>query len=335
MNNSDMKKLLLSIIIIVMFCFGHNKVLAQDKYEMTVAPDGSGDFKTIQQAIDASRSFPDKRIKIFVKNGVYHEKLVVPAFNNRLSLIGESAEKTIISWDDYFGKMEKGRNSTFYTYTLLVEADEFYAENLTIENTAGPVGQAVALNIRGDRCVLRNCRILGNQDTLYTDGLNSRQYFDSCYIEGTTDFIFGGSTVLFDYCTIYSKKNSFITAASTPQGKSFGYVFRNCKLSAADSISKVYLGRPWRDFARVVFMYCELGGHIIPAGWSNWSGTERDKTAYYAEYGNTGKGADPSQRVPWSHQLTKDQSAQYTLLNILAPEKPMEKPADQWVNGKY
>jgi pectinesterase len=217
---------------------------------------------------------------------------------------------------------------------MLVEADDFYAENLTIENTAGPIGQAVALNIRGDRCVIRNCRILGNQDTLYTDGLNSRQYFDNCYIEGTTDFIFGSSTVLFDNCTICSKRDSYITAASTPQGKSFGYVFRNCKLIAAEGISKVYLGRPWRDFARVVYMNCELGSHILPAGWSNWSGTDRDKTAYYAEYGNTGKGADPSQRVPWSHQLTKEQSAEYTLLKILAPEKPIEKPADQWISGK-
>jgi pectinesterase len=330
-----MKIHLIISLIVVPFCFGQNNVSAQDKYEMTVSPDGSGDFKTIQQAIDASKSFPDKRIKIFIKNGVYHEKIVVPAFNTRLSLIGESAEKTIISWNDYFGKMEKGRNSTFYTYTMLVEADDFYAENITIENTAGPVGQAVALNIRGDRCVLRSCRILGNQDTLYTDGLNSRQYFDNCYIEGTTDFIFGGSTVLFNNCTICSKKDSYITAASTPQGKSFGYVFVKCKLIALDGVTKVYLGRPWRDFARVVYINCDLGAHILPAGWSNWSGTERDKTAYFAESGNSGKGADLLQRVPWSHQLTKEQASEYTLLKILAPEKPLETPADQWITGDH
>jgi pectinesterase len=330
-----MKTKVNGILLFILCCCGQDILFAQDKYEMTVAKDGSGDFKTIQQAIDASKSFPDRRIKIFVKNGVYHEKVVVPAFNNRLSLIGESSAKTIISWDDYFGKMEKGRNSTFYTYTMLVDADDFYAENITIENTSGPVGQAVALNIRGDRCVIRNCRILGNQDTLYTDGLNSRQYFDSCYIEGTTDFIFGGSTVLFDYCTIYSKKNSYITAASTPEGKSYGYVFRNCRLLASDSIRKVYLGRPWRDFAKVVFINCELGAHILPAGWSNWSGTERDKTAYYAEYGNKGAGAIISHRVPWSHQLTGEQAAEYSLLKILAPDRSLEMSADQWITGKY
>jgi pectinesterase len=320
-------------LLVMLSWFSPEYVGGQDKYEMTVSPDGTADFKTIQEAIDASRSFPDRRIKIFVRNGIYHEKIVVPAFNNRLSIIGESAEKTIISWDDYFGKMERGRNSTFYTYTMLVEADDFYAENITIENTAGAVGQAVALNIRGDRCVLRNCKIVGNQDTLYTDGLNSRQYFENCYIEGTTDFIFGGSTVLFRNCTIFSKKNSYITAASTPQGKKFGYVFQNCKIVAPDSITKVYLGRPWRDFARVVFMNCDLGAHILPAGWSNWSGTERDKTAFYAEYANRGKGSGNSGRVPWSHQLTKAEASEYTLSNILAAEKPLEQPPDKWITG--
>jgi pectinesterase len=160
-----------------------------------------GLFNTsIQQAIDASKSFPDQRITIFVKNGIYKEKIVVPACNTRLSIIGESAEKTIITFGDYFSRMNRGRNSTFYTYTLLVDADDFYAENLTVENSAGPVGQTVALHVSGDRCVFRNCRIIGNQDTLYTDGLNSRQYFEGCYIEGTTDFIFGAATVLFKNC---------------------------------------------------------------------------------------------------------------------------------------
>jgi pectinesterase len=307
---------------------------SQDVYKLTVAQDGTGDYKTIQAAIDAARSFPDQRVTIYVKNGVYKEKVVVPAVNTRLSIIGEDAEKTIITWDDYFNKINRGRNSTFYTYTLLVIADDFYAENLTIENSAGPVGQALALYVKGDRCVFRKCRILGNQDTLYTDGLNSRQYFDECYIEGTTDFIFGPATALFYNCIIFSKRDSYITAASTPEGKPFGYVFLNCKITGASEAKKVYLGRPWRDFAKVVFIKCELGAHIVPAGWSNWSGTERDKTAYYAEYGNTGPGADVSQRVPWSHQLTPDEAARYTVANVLSPVLPYEKPVDEWIKGK-
>jgi pectinesterase len=325
------KLLIISSIIVFI---NPGETFSQDVYKMTVAKDSSGDYTTIQAAIDASRSFPDQRITIFVKNGTYKEKIVVPACNTRLSIIGEDAGKTIITWNDYFGKMNRGRNSTFYTYTLLVIADDFYAENLTIENSAGPVGQALALYVKGDRCVFRNCRILGNQDTLYTDGLNSRDYFDGCYIEGTTDFIFGPATALFNNCTIFSKRDSYITAASTPEGKPFGYVFLNCKITAAPEAKKVYLGRPWRDYAKTVFVKCDLGSQIVPAGWSNWQGTARDKTAYYAEYGNTGPGADVSQRVSWSHQLTKEEAEKYTVTNILSPVLPMEKPVEQWIIGK-
>jgi pectinesterase len=320
------------LISALFFISGHTN--AQDIYEITVAGDGSGDYATIQKAIDACKSFPDKRIIIHVKNGVYHEKVVIPACNNKLSIIGESVEKTIISFGDYFGKINRGRNSTFYTYTLLIEADDFYAENLTIENSAGPVGQAVALHVNGDRCAFRKCRILGNQDTLYTDGLNSRQCFRDCYIEGTTDFIFGSATVLFDNCEIFSKANSFITAASTPQRKNYGYVFLNCKITAAQGVDKVFLGRPWRDFAKVVYMNCELGPHILPAGWSNWAGTSRDKTAYFAEYENRGPGAENSHRVEWSHQLTKAEAAKYTPEKILSPSLPYEAAPDLWTTGK-
>jgi pectinesterase len=320
----------LFLLLIITLALAPARVLAQDVYRMTVSQDGSGDYSSIQQAIDACKSFPDQRVTIFVKNGTYREKVLVPECNNRLSIIGENAEKTIITFGDYFNKINRGRNSTFYTYTLLVIADDFYAENITIENSAGPVGQAIALYVAGDRCVFRNCRILGNQDTLYTDGLNSRQFFDNCYIEGTTDFIFGAATVLFSDCTIHSKGNSYVTAASTPQGKFFGYVFLNCRLTAAENIQKVYLGRPWRDYARVVFIKCELGAHIQPAGWSNWQGTARDKTAYFAEYGNSGPGADISQRVGWSHQLSKKEAKKYSLKNIF----PFEKPVEEWITGK-
>lgn len=324
------KVLYISILLATVFPLC---ALSQDEYNITVALDGSGNFMTIQAAVDAARSFPDKRVTIHVKNGIYREKVVVPSVNTKLSIIGEDAAKTIITWDDYFGKINRGRNSTFYTYTLLVIADDFYAENLTIENSAGPVGQALALFVKGDRCVFRNCLLLGNQDTLYTDGLNSRQYFDGCYIEGTTDFIFGPATALFNNCTVHSKRDSYITAASTPEGKPFGYVFMNCKITAAPEAKKVYLGRPWRDYAKTVFIGCELGAHIVPEGWSNWSGTGRDKTAYYAEYNNRGAGADISRRVPWSHQLTKKEAKKYTIKNILSPVLPMEKPVEEWITG--
>lgn len=311
-----------------------NTLNGQDKFEMTVAQDGTGDFAKIQEAIDASKAFPDQRVIIHVRNGVYHEKVVVPACNNRLSIIGESAEKTIITYGDYFSKINRGRNSTFYTYSMLVEADDFYAENLTIENSAGPVGQAVALHVVGDRCAFHNCRIMGNQDTLYTGGLNSRQYYKDCYIEGTTDFIFGAATALFDNCQICSKTNSFVTAASTPHGKSYGYVFMNCKLIAKEGLNKVYLGRPWRDFAKVVYIKCELGAHIIPEGWSTWEGTSRDKTAFFAEFENIGKGADSTHRIGWSRQMSKGQAEIYTPAKILASDSHDETPVEKWTIGK-
>ena len=314
-------KSLFSMLILTGFC---SLAFAQYPTYYTVALDGSGDFTSIQKAIEACKSYPEKRITIFIKNGIYREKVRIPECNSKLSLIGESKEQTIITWGDYFNKIDRGRNSTFYTYTLLVEANDFYAENLTIENAAGPVGQAVALHIEGDRCIVKNCNILGNQDTLFTAGETSRQYFIRCYIEGTTDFIFGAAIALFDSCTLYSKSNSYITAASTPEGNKFGYVFRNCKLLAPDSVNKVYLGRPWRDFARVVFMFCEIGAHIRPEGWSGWGNRDDCKLAYYAEYKNFGPGASTVNRIGWSYQLTDKEAADFTSENILKPVVPFE-----------
>lgn len=287
------------------------------RYEIVVAQDGSGDFEFVQKAVDATKAFPDKRITIYIKNGIYHEKLRIPSWNTRLSIIGEEARKTIIVFDDYFDKMNRGRNSTFFTYTMLVEANDFYCENLTIENTAGPVGQAVALHVEGDRCVFMNCRILGNQDTLYASGEKSSQLFVDCRIEGTTDFIFGSATVVFSNCTIVSKKDSYITAASTDQGKEFGFVFIGCNLKAAKGVTKVYLGRPWRPYAKTVFMRCNLGTHITPEGWKEWSNTENKTTTFYAEYKNTGEASDTKHRAGWSHQLNDNEAAKYTLKNIL------------------
>lgn len=305
------------ILIILLSLFSSSVLFAQDKLLITVAQDNSEDYVSIQKAIDACKAFPDNRITIFVKNGTYKEKLVVPSCNPKLSIIGESVEKTIITFDDYFDKINRGRNSTFYTYTLLVQANDFRLENITVENTAGPVGQAVALHVEGDRCMFLNCHILGNQDTLYATGIYSRHYFVNCTVEGTTDFIFGEATVLFEHCSIHCKSNSYITAASTPEGKPFGFVFLNCKLTASESADKVYLGRPWRIFAKTAFLNCEMGAFICPAGWHNWDKPDAEQTSCFAEYKNTGVGAAEDKRVSWSHQLTDKEASVYTPEKIL------------------
>jgi pectinesterase len=310
-------KYLVSCIVVVTFLSASTTVFAQTVYKdkYTVAQDGSGDYKTLQEAINACKVFPDGRITIYLKPGIYREKVEVYSWTNKISLLGEDAATTIISFDDYSGK---GSHNTFTSYTVKVMGDDFYAENITFENAAGPVGQAVALHVEGDRCVFKNCRFLGNQDTIYTGGDSSRQYFSRCYVEGTTDFIFGAATAVFEDCIIHSKKNSYITAASTPEGKTYGYVFINCKLTATSEATKVYLGRPWRNYAKTVFVNCELGDHILPEGWHNWNKPDAEKTTFYAEYNATGKGANTAARVPWSHQLTKKEAQQYSVNRILA-----------------
>ena len=304
------------VILCALLIFSVHNLIAGN-YDFVVAPDGSGNFTSIQKAIDACKAFPDTRVTIYVKNGSYKEKVLVPSCNTQLSIVGESVEKTIITWDDYFDKINRGRNSTFYTYTLKIEANDFILENSTVENTAGPVGQAVALHSEGDKSVFRNCRFLGFQDTVYTAGRFSRMYFTNCHIEGTTDFIFGEATVLFEKCTIHCKGDSYITAASTQKGKPFGFVFIRCTLSAAHEVKNVYLGRPWRIYARVAFIQCEMGAFLKAEGWHNWDKPDVDKTTFFAEYKNSGPGASTNQRVTWSHQLTDIQAKGYTPVNIL------------------
>ena len=310
------------ILTFLAFILQLQTATAQYKTELYVALDGSGDFTSIQEAIDNAKAFPYERITIHIKNGVYREKVKVHAWNPMITLVGESREKTVITWDDYFDKIARGRNSTFHTWTLLVQGNDFRAENLTVENTAGPVGQALALSVEADRCVFINCAFKGRQDTVYTAQEGGRQYFKNCYIEGTTDFIFGEATVVFEDCEIRALTNSFVTAASTPKGTAYGYVFLHCRLTASDGAQKVYLGRPWRAHARTVYLYCELGAHILPKGWDNWSSAGNEKTAFYAEYQSTGPGAAPDQRVAWSHQLTKKEAKRYTLERIFRGWQP-------------
>ena len=316
------------ILLTFLWLFLGASLLSAQSYatEIFVAQDGSGDFANIQDAIDATKSFPDVRITIHIAAGVYREKVKVHSWNTKLTLKGAEEGRTIISWDDYFHSVARGRNSTFHTPTLLVQGEAFRAEDLTIENTAGPVGQAVALAVEADRCVFINCRLLGHQDTLYLAGGSvARHYFGQCYIEGTTDFIFGPATAYFEECTIHSKSSSYITAASTPEGQAFGFVFYQCRLTAAEGVDGVYLGRPWRAYARTAFLECHFGEHIKPEGWHNWSDPKRESTTFYAEYNNTGPGAILESRVGWCHQLSRRQARKYRPEHVFeaCPLSPM------------
>ena len=256
---------------------------------------------------------------IFVKKGTYKEKLIVPSWLTNIEICGEDRDNTIITYDDHANVFIPGTDrkmGTFRTYTVRVDGNDITFRNITIENNAARLGQAVALHTQGDRLTFVNCRILGNQDTVYTGGINTRLYFKDCHIEGTTDFIFGPSTAWFENCTIMSRTDSYITAASTPQDVEYGYVFNRCKLVAAEGVSRVYLGRPWRPYAHTLFMNCQLGKHILPVGWHNWSNTQNETTARYCEYDNHGEGAATKERAAWTRQLTKKEAAKVTLENV-------------------
>ncbi|TCD29521.1 pectin esterase [Pedobacter psychrodurus] len=326
------------ISILILNAFSFLYLYAQEpKYPstITVAQDGSGNYKTIQEAVNSVRDLGEKEVKIHVKNGTYKEKLIIPSWKIKISIIGEDAEKTIITCGDYSGKPNPMSNdafgnpnfSTYTSFTVLVKGNDIHLENLTIINSSGRVGQAVALHIEGDRFIAKNCKFLGNQDTLYAAIENSRQYFQDCYIEGTTDFIFGKATVVFQNCTIKSLSDSYVTAASTSAQQKFGFVFINCKLIADPAVAKAYLGRPWRPYAKTVFITCDLGKHILPEGWNPWKGDlmfpNKELTVFYAEYKNKGDGASPKTRLPWAKQLTDKEAKNYTLKNILGG-------VDQW-----
>ena len=292
---------------------------------ITVARDGTGEFRTISEAIEVCRAFMEYHKVIFVKAGTYKEKIVIPSWLTHIEILGENPEQTIITYDDHanilYPPTGKGMG-TFRTYTLKVEGSDITLKNLTIENNAAKLGQAVALHTEGDRIKIIGCRLLGNQDTLYTGVANTRLWLQDCYIEGTTDFIFGPSTAWFEACTIHSKADSYVTAASTPQGQQWGYVFNHCRLTAAPGVNKVYLGRPWRPYAHTLFMNSELGAHILPLGWENWNNPANEKTARYAEYANTGAGANTGARAPWTRQLSRKEAQQVTPEQVLRQWKP-------------
>ncbi|MDR0845546.1 MAG: pectin esterase [Tannerella sp.] len=311
----------LRMCVCLLFCYSCLLPAFAQEYDIVVDRNGTGQFRDIQEALESIRAFdPKGTITVFVKNGVYKEKLVLPTYVCNVRIIGESRDKTIISYDDHANINKMG---TFRTYTFLVRGNDITIENLTIENVAAQLGQAVALHLEGDRIIIRNCRILGNQDTIYTGRDNCRHYFENCYIEGTTDFIFGPSTCWFENCEILCKRNSYITAASTPQNIAFGYILNHCNIHLAEGVTGMYLGRPWRQYGMTLFMNCSLPEGINPAGWHNWNNVENEKTARYMEYNNTGKGSGTGERVKWSKILTAKEAAVYTLENVM-------KGCDNW-----
>lgn len=231
------------------------------------------------------------------------------------------------------------RMGTFESYTLLALGEGFECENMTIENDAmthhnpgwwqsrsnqAGVGQAVTVHCEADRAVFRNCRIHGFQDTVFTGNARSRQIYYGCYIDGTVDFIFGPATAWFEDCEIHSISKGYLTAASTPAENPYGYIFSHCRITADAQAQSVYLGRPWRNYASVIFMECDLPASIEAAGWHNWSDPKRELTARYAEYHNTGAGARTVERVQWSRQLTNAEASQITL------DRVMHMAANDW-----
>lgn len=319
------------LILLIAAVMASMQINAANKYDnpdtLFVSRDGTAEFRNIDDAIEVCRAFMEYHKVIFVKKGVYKEKLIIPSWLNNIEICGEDRDNTIITYDDHANIKLPATGKpmgTFRTYTLKIEGNNITLKNITIENNAAKLGQAVTLHTEGDKLVFVNCRFLGNQDTVYTGIAGTRLYFKDCYIEGTTDFIFGPSTAWFENCTIKSKINSYVTAASTPADQVYGYVFNHCRLIADDNVNQVYLGRPWRPFAYTLFMNCDLGRHIRPEGWFNWSNPENEKTARYMEYNNTGAGAKTSNRVGWCRQLTKKEAAKITLSEVF-------KECNDWI----
>ncbi|MFZ4581230.1 MAG: pectinesterase family protein [Paludibacter sp.] len=298
------------ISLLLFFAFVVSATAQNAPNTIIVDRNGTGHFRTIQQAIDSVRTYnPAGTVTIYIKNGFYKEKLIIPSHVCYLHIVGEDRDKTIINYDDHANINKMG---TFKTFTLKISGNDIVMENLTIENSAAQLGQAVALHLEGDRITFRNCKFLGNQDTIYAGRESARQLFENCYIEGTTDFIFGPATAWFEACTIHCKRNSYITAANTPQNVTYGFIFNNCNITLADSVNAMYLGRPWRAYSMTVFMNCVLPKGIQLVGWDNWRNPENEKTARYAEFNNSGEGAITDNRAKWIKILTKKEASKIT-----------------------
>ncbi len=308
-------------------------VAAQEKSVYVVDCHGSGDFTSVQACFDALPSKPEGWRTVRIMPGTYREKVTLDVYKNKVHILGEG--EVCIVWDDYSGKRADGYEMTTYdSYTMSVQADDVWLENLTVANDAGRVGQAVALETRGDRILIDRCRLTGDQDTFFARGYVSRIYVRESYIEGTTDFIFGPSIVLFDRCAIHCKAGSFITAASTTERNRYGFVFRDCCVTTAGDVTKLYLGRPWKSTARTVWLGCELPAAIRPEGWRDWHDAARKGDVYYAEWRCSGAGADRRGRVAWSCELSDAEAAGYIPAMIFAKKTGSEQFRDDW-SGRF
>ena len=290
-------------------------------------------------------------VTLHIAAGEYREKIVVTRPNVTFEGVGDKT--CIIYSHGAFEDMEDGtKRGTFRTATVRIDTHDFTARKIQFQNDAGIgaiAGQALALYVDGDRNYFEDCTFVGSQDTLFTaplplkeakpggfrgpgefhDRVMGRQYYKRCHITGDVDFIFGSASALFEDCTIFSKKAcdkpapespadeviyGYVTAASTPENCKFGYVFKDCKLISDCPKGSVYLGRPWREYAKTVFIHCELGEHIHPAGWQDWN--KPHDHFFYAEYDCYGPGAGTSKRADFSHQLTDAEAKEYTTTAI-------------------
>jgi len=322
-----MKRLLTIIVTLSALLTAHAQKNYDNPDTLVVSRDGTGEFRNIGEAIEVCRAFMEYHKVIYVKKGTYKEKLVIPQWLTNIEICGEDRDQTIITWDDHANikadispltsNLSPQKIGTFRTFTLKIEGSRITLKNITIENNSARLGQAVALHTEGDRLTFINCRFLGHQDTIYTGNAQTRLLFKNCYIEGTTDFIFGPSTAWFEGCQIFCKADSYITAASTPKESPYGYIFNHCTITCDTNVSKVYLGRPGRDYGYTLFMNCDLPRQIRPEGWHQWR-PEAVKTARYMEYNNRGEGAATAGRVTWSRQLTKKEAQQITLERVFS-----------------
>ncbi len=286
--------------------------------DAVVAADGSGQFHSLQDAIAAAPAGrPGRPWIIHVRPGSYRERLYVQREKRFLALVGEDAATTVVTFDLHANVPGTDGKpiGTFRTATAQIDADDFTAEGLTFENAAGPVGQALAVRVDGDRAAFRNCRFVGWQDTVLLN--RGRQYFEGCFISGHVDFIFGGATAFFDRCTIVARGDGYLTAASTPENERYGFVFSHCTVRGESLAVRTYLGRPWRSFASAAFLDTEMSEVVRPEGWHNWNRPDREQTSRYAEYGTTGPGANPAARVPWAHALRAEEARALTSAAVL------------------
>jgi pectinesterase len=320
-------RLSIGAIVVLLFrtlVFGAGGTINGINADIIVASDGSGDYKTVQEAVNTIPANNTQPEVIYIKPGTYHEKIVIS--QHFVHLVGQDPENTILTFDDYARKENAAGKElgTFGSLSVTVRGDDFEADNITFENSATPrktVGQAVALGVDSDRAVFRNCRFLGNQDTLYAN--SGRQYYYKCLVRGDVDFIFGNATAVFDHCEIQSVGKGYLTAQSrTAVDQTTGYVFEDCKLTAADGVPDggVYLGRPWRPFARVVYLRCDMGPQINKAGWLKWRSSDTDMKAFYGEYDCTGPGSVTDERVDWSQQLSAADASQFSKEKFLSAD---------------